>query len=425
MSDNEKKEYTDDFDRSELIADILSVKNKKDRGENLSEKKTEDEPVAETNEDNNTYHNDANDAFSDISAIEVKKEEQSKKKRKKRRRRKNTGTVVFRFILFVVIVLVAGFLALTIISVGSEVMGLSRPDATITVEIQEGDNVSDIAQMLYENAVVERTWLFEVVSKINNADNYIAGKHEINMNMSYTDIIEALQQPAIQERISVDVTFPEGYTLEQCADVLAKAGVCGSEEFIEAFNAANFGYNFEKNIVYTTDKYYKMEGYCFPDTYTFFTDSDPNEVARKICANFAEKVNANMLGRMEDMGLTIDETIALASIVQKEAGSTNEMKMVASVFWNRLNDSENFPKLQSDPTIKYANAVGNELYDTYKSEGIPPGAICNPGIDAIEAVLYPEDSDYYFFCSDLSTGEFYYAETNAGHEKNLVLAGLV
>ena len=423
MSDNEKKEFTDDFDRSELIADILNAKNKKDRGELAAEKpefSQPDEVIEETSADNTP-----DDAFSDISSIEVKPDAKPPRKRRKKRRRKNTGKAVFRIILFTVIVLVAGFLAVTILSIGSEVMGLNRPDAEIIVEIKEGDNVDDIAQTLYEQAVVDRPWLFSVISKMNHASNYIAGKHEINMNMSYNDIIEALQQPAIQERVSVDVTFPEGYTLEQCADVLEQAGVCGAQEFIEAFNAANFGYNFEKNIEYTTDKYYKMEGYCFPDTYTFFTDSDPDEVARKICANFAEKVNANMLGRMEEMGLTIDETIALASIVQKEAGSTREMKMVASVFWNRLNNSEEFPKLQSDPTIKYANAVGIELYDTYKSEGIPPGAICNPGIDAIEAVLYPEDSDYYFFCSNLSTGEFYYAETLAGHEKNLVVAGLV
>ena len=132
-----------------------------------------------------------------------------------------------------------------------------------------------------------------------------------------------------------------------------------------------------------------------------------------------------MLGRMEDLGLTLDETLALASIVQAEAPTSNQMKLVSSVFWNRLNDKETFPRLESDPTKKYAALSGIELYDTYKSEGVPPGAICNPGADAINAVLYPEETEYYFFCSNLTTQEFYYAKTLKQHEKNLAEAGLI
>ena len=111
------------------------------------------------------------------------------------------------------------------------------------------------------------------------------------------------------------------------------------------------------------------------------------------------------------------------------------MKMVASVFHNRLNNPDEFPLLQSDPTTNYAEEVIEpnleipsqsmcDAYDTYVGGGLPPGAICNPGIEAIEAVLYPRDTDYFFFCSNLETGEFFYAETLAEHEANLVTAGL-
>ena len=146
-------------------------------------------------------------------------------------------------------------------------------------------------------------------------------------------------------------------------------------------------------------------------------------------------VNANMMGRMNDLNLTLDQTMTFASIVQAEAPNKEQMRKVASVFWNRMNNSEMFPKLESDPTTKYVREIikpnielANEsmyiAYDTYQGIGLPPGPICNPGVDAIEAVLYPEETDYYYFCSNLETKEFFYAKTLKEHEKNLVVAGL-
>lgn len=348
------------------------------------------------------------------------------KKKRRRKKKRNTGKIAFRLITFCVIIIVACICAFFLINIGMEVTGLGRHDDTeLTIEIPKGATSEDIANILVDNEIINNPIVFRVLSNKQNANSYKAGKHKVTANMSYSDLIDVLQQDPIQEKISVDVTFPEGYTLDQCAAVLEEAGVCRADEFIEAFNSAEFGYNFEKKVEDKPTKYYKMEGYCFPDTYTFFKDSEPEIVCKKIYANFAEKVNANMLGRMEDLGLTLDETLALASIVQSEAPTSNQMKLVSSVFWNRLNDKETFPRLESDPTKKYAALSGIELYDTYKSEGVPPGAICNPGADAINAVLYPEETEYYFFCSNLTTQEFYYAKTLKQHEKNLAEAGLI
>lgn len=348
------------------------------------------------------------------------------KKKRKRKKKRNTGKIAFRLIIFCVIIIIACICAFFLINIGMEVTGLGRHDDTeLTIEIPKGATSEDIANILVDNEIINNPIAFRVLSNKQNANSYKAGKHKVTANMSYSDLIDVLQQDPIQEKISVDVTFPEGYTLDQCAAVLEEAGVCRADEFIEAFNNADFGYNFEKKVEDKETKYYKMEGYCFPDTYTFFKDSEPEVVCKKIYANFAEKVNANMLGRMEDLGLTLDETLALASIVQAEAPTSNQMKLVSSVFWNRLNDKETFPRLESDPTKKYAALSGIELYDTYKSEGVPPGAICNPGADAINAVLYPEETEYYFFCSNLTTQEFYYAKTLKQHEKNLAEAGLI
>lgn len=368
-----------------------------------------------------------NQKKANIAENQQKKSAPSGSKKKRRRKKKrNTGKIAFRLITFCIIIIVACICAFFLINIGMEVTGLGRHDDTeLTIEIPKGATSEDIANILVDNEIINNPIAFRVLSNKQNANSYKAGKHKVTANMSYSDLIDVLQQDPIQEKISVDVTFPEGYTLDQCAAVLEEAGVCRADEFIEAFNNADFGYNFEKKVEDKPTKYYKMEGYCFPDTYTFFKDSEPEVVCKKIYANFAEKVNANMLGRMEDLGLTLDETLALASIVQAEAPTSNQMKLVSSVFWNRLNDKETFPRLESDPTKKYAALSGIELYDTYKSEGVPPGAICNPGADAINAVLYPEETEYYFFCSNLTTQEFYYAKTLKQHEKNLAEAGLI
>ena len=368
-----------------------------------------------------------NQKKANIAENQQKKSAPSGSKKKRRRKKKrNTGKIAFRLITFCIIIIVACICAFFLINIGMEVTGLGRHDDTeLTIEIPKGATSEDIANILVDNEIINNPIVFRVLSNKQNANSYKAGKHKVTANMSYSDLIDVLQQDPIQEKISVDVTFPEGYTLDQCAAVLEEAGVCRADEFIEAFNNADFGYNFEKKVEDKPTKYYKMEGYCFPDTYTFFKDSEPEVVCKKIYANFAEKVNANMLGRMEDLGLTLDETLALASIVQAEAPTSNQMKLVSSVFWNRLNDKETFPRLESDPTKKYAALSGIELYDTYKSEGVPPGAICNPGADAINAVLYPEETEYYFFCSNLTTQEFYYAKTLKQHEKNLAEAGLI
>jgi len=133
---------------------------------------------------------------------------------------------------------------------------------------------------------------------------------------------------------------------------------------------------------------------------------------------------------MEQMGLTVDETLTLASIIQREAGLPDDMRIVSSVFHNRLN-SPNFPRLESDvtdryieeeilPRLTFVNQAILDAYDTYVAEGLPIGPVCNPGMDAIMAALHPEDTDvqFFFFVTDV-TGDFHFAVTYAQHQQNI------
>lgn len=158
-----------------------------------------------------------------------------------------------------------------------------------------------------------------------------------------------------------------------------------------------------------------MEGYLFPDTYYFYKDMDPEQVCQKIYLNFQNKMTEQRYAKMKQLGLTLDQLITFSSIVQKEAPNTESMTMVASVFWNRLNNPDSFPLLQSDPTKIYAENVIQpnmevfdqamiDAYNTYVGAGLPPGAICNPGVEAIDAVLANFQSDYFYFNANVNTG---------------------
>ena len=157
-----------------------------------------------------------------------------------------------------------------------------------------------------------------------------------------------------------------------------------------------------------------------------------------IYGNFDDKITRTMYKQMGEMNMTLDEVVTLASMVQKEAANVEDMYYVASVFLNRIRNSESFPKLESDVTILY---VENEIkpyiedgslrykryadaYNTYNCNGIPAGPVCNPGLDAIDAVLNAAETNYFFFCANEDTGEVFYAETKEQHEENLILAEL-
>ena len=133
--------------------------------------------------------------------------------------------------------------------------------------------------------------------------------------------------------------------------------------------------------------------------------------------------------------MTLEETITLASIIQSEAGSNEQMPNVSSVFHNRLNHPESYPHLESDPTYKYVEEIikpnidepNQEMYDAYSTKtcvGLPVGPITNPGLKAIEAALNPSVTNYYFFVHNVDTGECFYASTYAQHRANCLKVGI-
>lgn len=355
---------------------------------------------------------------------------------KKRRKKRVGGRLIFGLVMTAIVVTIAVFCAVFALKFAKDFVGIGKSSVEIVVEIPMDSGTADIADILYDEGIIESTYFFRFYSRIKGSDGtFVAGSHVLSGDMSYENIVYELQQGAVDTRESVDVVFFEGITLYDAAQRLEENDVCNADEFIREFNNASFGFDFEKLVKVSSLKFYKMEGYLFPDTYTFYKDEDPKIVVKKIYRNFSIKMTSDLFARMEDLDMELEEVITLASMVQAEASSVYDMKRVSSVFRNRLVDPDNFPLLQSDPTRKYVEEIiepnievpskeMSKAYNTYEGAGLPPGPICNPGMDAIKAVLYPADTDYKFFCANVDTGEVYYAMTNEEHEANLVLAGI-
>lgn len=238
---------------------------------------------------------------------------------------------------------------------------------------------------------------------------------------------------------TVRVTFPEGFTAVQIAEKLQENGVCSAKDFMALITDEEYlstlTFRFVEEIDDSENRPFNLEGYIFPDTYDFYKGESAEKALSRFLRNTESKLTDEHYERARELGYTMDEIIALAAIVQEEATTSEEMGKVSSVVHNRI-ESPSYGKIQCDVTIHYINDYVTdspyisgdtekykELYNTYKCDGLPAGAITNPGLDAIEAALYPEDTDYFFFVTD-KDWNYYYAETYAEHKKNCAAVGL-
>lgn len=359
-----------------------------------------------------------------------------KKVHKKEKPSKFNGTIFGGVILTCIILTTSIVLAITGISIATEYYGIGKSDNDVIFNIPEGSTNENIADLLYENGIINNKTLFLLALKIEKPETLYPGDITLQASMGYPDVIEKLSTQRKKMK-TVNVTITEGMNLLEVANLLEKNKVCKADDFLFEFNKEQ-GFDFEKDLGVSKDAFYKMEGYFFPETYNFYVDDTAYNVTKIVREQFQNVLNADIMRQVKANKLSLNQIVTLASIVQMEAGSEKEMPKVASVFINRLNDPDTYPNLQSDTTDKYIEKVIKkkavdttsadhyaQVYDTYKCTGLPASPICNPGLAAIKAVLNPEKTDYYFFCNNLATGETFYARTNEEHNANLRKAGLM
>ena len=330
----------------------------------------------------------------------------------------------------------AGWLAVYGINSINDLIGFNKQSRDIEVTIPEGASVSDIAKILDDAGVINEPFTFELYASLKKKDGAMQpGTYTLNSSLGYDQIFISLGTSSASREV-VTVTIYEGMTASKIGKLLEENKVCSYDDFMKVVDTGSFGYEFEDMMGKDPLIYHKWEGYLFPDTYEFYVDDDAAAVVQKMVANFNNRVESSYYERMKSAGMTLEDTITLASIIQSEAGVRTEMELISSVFHNRLNYSAVYPNLESDVTYFYyrdeikgdKNITSAEqqdayhtAYDTYYCLGLPVGPICNPGLDAIEAALSPAETDYYFFVTDKS-GKFYFASTLEEHQQNLAAA---
>lgn len=297
----------------------------------------------------------------------------------------------------------------------------------IKVEIPKGSNPSQIATILKENDLIKNEFIFQLYVKTSGNDVALkAGKFELSKNMDLKEITNQLVNGnAIIE--TVKFTIPEGYTVKQIAARLAEKGLVDEERFLELAKEGNFDYGFIKEIPDNSNIEYKLEGFLFPETYEVKKGATEEEIIEKMLSQFAKEWKAEWTTVIEEQGMTLYEAVTLASIVEREVVVDKERPIVAGVFYNRLDDSWN---LQSCATVQFVlgkqkdNLTYDDLeidnpYNTYVYQGLPPGPIGSPGRKSLEATVYPEEHNYYFFVTKKdNSGEHYFSKTYAEHLRN-------
>lgn len=323
-------------------------------------------------------------------------------------------------------------LACLIIMAGLDLTGLNKSPIEVKVALEEGATVDEIAAELKDNGLIDYEWVFTLYTKVRGAEaDFKPGVYTLAPNMGCGNIVDILRNGV--PRTVVRVTVPEGFTVDAIAALMEDNAVCSKKEFYSAVLSGDYSdYSFIAEIPAEEGAYegrgYALEGYLFPDTYDFYTGSSGEAVVRKLLDNFNTRVDTTYKTKIAAAGMTINDVVTLASIVQAEA-SDGEWGNVSRVFTNRLNNKAEFPRLQSDATVNYYKnldlsveglTISQDAYDTAVREGLTPGAVCNPGLRAIDAVLAPSDNEdvvkCYYFATDYSTGITYYSATHAQHE---------
>ena len=308
---------------------------------------------------------------------------------------------------------------------------VSDDDTEVVFVVQEGETATGIANRLEKEGLIRNALVFRLLARNRGLDAGIeAGEHRLRRNMRTSEVLAALQSAsARQDRMTV----LEGWRAIEIADEAEFRGIATREEFLALAGSGNWPYDFLRDRPPASS----LEGYLFPDTYELTPGITARDLIGKMLDNFNLRVLPEWDKRPRDLELTLHEAITLASIVEREAQVPEERPLIAGVYLNRLRRGM---LLQADPTVQYAlvdvpaptfggywkkelsaaDLSVDSPYNTYRTPGLPPGPICNPGLASIQAALRPAATEYLYFVAK-GDGSHVFAETLAEHDENVRL----
>jgi UPF0755 protein len=298
----------------------------------------------------------------------------------------------------------------------------------VKLTINPGESVPSIIGKLWEVGLITNPGAFRNYLQYTGLDTSLkAGDYTLSPAMSPIEIANAIQSSISAE---VTLTILPGWRVEEVANSISTSGFnITPEEFLQAVRNHPDGYSFSGCLPDDS-----LEGYLFPGSYTMARESTIDVLLPQILMNFETRVNTELRKGFADRGLDLCQAVTLASIIQREAMLEEEMPLIASVFYNRMNSGA---ELASDPTVQYALGFNQDQatwwtnplslqdlqitspYNTYIYKGLPPGPISNPGLAALKAVAFPAQTNYYYFRAACDgSGRHLFAETYAEHLAN-------
>ncbi len=301
-------------------------------------------------------------------------------------------------------------------------------------EIKEGDSVNQIAKALKEKGLIKNEFYFIFyVYKSGLISELKAGRYSFSSSMSIVEIVQKIARGEVIKD-EVKITIPEGFRLSQIEARINKEFKPdkNSEIKLSDFKIKDFKDDFD--FLMDVPDEASLEGYLFPDTYYFKNSQDMTSkekrraIVEKMLSNFGNKVNVNLQEEIKNQNKTIFEIVTMASILEKEVKTKEDREIVSGIFWKRIKEGK---PIESCATIAYI--LGEDKwrysyedtriespYNTYLNKGLPKGPISNPGIEAIQAAIYPTDTEYNFFLTDPATGNTIFSKTLEEHNQNKV-----
>ncbi|MCL2547165.1 MAG: endolytic transglycosylase MltG [Oscillospiraceae bacterium] len=350
-------------------------------------------------------------------------------------RRKKTSGIMTGILYFAIIVGVSAVLAAVTWLAANDVLALmAEPDNEIIIVVGEDVDLNDITQQLQDAGRVQFPWLFRTFANFTNAtERIVPGEHAIQSHYDYRAILSALRgRRGLQ---TVRVTIPEGWHLEQIFRELDTAGVALFEDLMYEAEHGEFPFEWLDELDGREGVRHRLEGFLFPETYDFFVGEDPNRAITRMLRQFDQQFPAEWREEALRRGLSFNNVVTIASLIERETGIAAERDKVSSVIHNRLNNWAN-PLLQIDAAVVYAwlpyiddiddilnawGAVGDlrvdSPYNLYTHPGLPPGPIGSPRRDSIRAAIDPAETNYFFYVLlNDGTGEHVFTRTAAEHE---------
>lgn len=361
-----------------------------------------------------------------------KKEVMFDRMREEKKEVKVVRKIVFWIALSILIVgSIGGFVGYKYISKATKAYD-KNSEEVIAVEIPIGSGLNTISKMLEEAGVIPDARLFKYYAKFNNESQFQAGKYELSKAMTPDELIQSLKTGTVYHEPLFTLTIPEGLWLTEIAALVEKGTGVDAASFLAYVNdRETVGILREKypNLIteetLQEDVKFPLEGYLFPATYPFYEENPSVEVIVDSMLQATDNNVAPYLEALMEQEKSAHWLLTFASLLEKEATAETDRATIASVFYNRI--KEGMP-LQTDPTVAYAHGEHltrtlfkdleiDDLYNTYKYPGLPPGPIAGPGKSSIEAVMDPSDTKYLYFLAD-KEGINHFAETYEKHLEN-------